>query len=272
MRTNQTKAKLRSGEAVIGCALQQYRAAEIPRLLAASGFDFLFVDTEHGGFDLETVQDMVAAAAHAGITPLVRVPEMLYSQVARALDVGAQGIIFPRVEDPELLQEAIIWMRYPPGGVRGFGVMPAQLDYEPHNLPEIMRHMDAETMIVVQFESEKAIDGCEELLAISGIDVALVGPADLSISLGVPGEFEHPRLVNAVMRLIEACSRRGVVPGIHCRTAAAAKSWLARGMRFVGAGSEQSMLLDKAREAVTVLRAAASQPNASASVEETSRA
>ena len=100
MRENRTKARLRSGELVYGCALQQYRSPEIPRLLAAVGFDYLFIDTEHGAFNLETVQDLVSASNHAGITPFVRVGEMLYSLVTRALDIGAQGIIFPRVESP----------------------------------------------------------------------------------------------------------------------------------------------------------------------------
>ena len=116
MRENRTKARLRSGELVYGCALQQYRSTEIPRLLAAVGFDYLFIDTEHGAFNLETVQDLVSASNHAGITPFVRVGEMLYSLVTRALDIGAQGIIFPRVESPDLLTEAVGWVRYPPYG------------------------------------------------------------------------------------------------------------------------------------------------------------
>jgi 2-dehydro-3-deoxyglucarate aldolase/4-hydroxy-2-oxoheptanedioate aldolase len=177
------------------CALQQYRSTEIPRLLAAVGFDYLFIDTEHGAFNLETVQDLVNASNHAGITPFVRVGEMLYSLATRALDIGAQGIIFPRVESAELLQEAVGWIRYPPYGKRGFGFMAPQLDYEQRSLPEIISHLNEQTMIIVQFETETSLDKCHELLAVPGIDVAMVGPADLSISLGVPGEFTHPKLV-----------------------------------------------------------------------------
>src|SRR5215475_2644075 len=102
MPTNQTQNRLRDGQTVFGCIFQQFRSAEIPRLLAAAGFDFIFIDCEHGGFDLETIQDVVRVARLAGITPLVRVGELSYSLCARALDVGAQGIILPRVEDPEL--------------------------------------------------------------------------------------------------------------------------------------------------------------------------
>ena len=237
MRDNQTKMRLGKGQIAFGCALQQYRSSEIPRLLAAVGFDYLFVDAEHGAFNLETVQDLVTASNQAGITPFVRVGEMLYSLVTRALDIGAQGIIFPRVEDPLLLQEAIGWVKYPPYGVRGFGFMAPQLDYEQRSLPEIISHLNEQTMTIVQFETEASLENCDELLAVPGIDVAMVGPTDLSISLGVPGEFTHPKLIGAVEPFIEACRRHGVVPGIHCRSAQMALPWMKRGMRFLGCGS-----------------------------------
>ena len=253
MRKNWTKERLREGRVVKGLALQQLRSAEIPRLLAAAGFDYLFVDMEHGGFNLETVQDVVAAAGQAGITPLVRVAELRYSLVARTLDVGAQGIIFPRVEDPELLREAISWTRFPPLGSRGFGITPPQLDYQPVGMAEIMAHANAETMNIVQFETGRALESSDELLSVEGVDVAMIGPADLSISLGMPGEFEHPRIVGAIESFIEACEAHGVVPGIHCRTAALAQPWLARGMRLVGSGSEITLLLERAKEVVAEL-------------------
>ena len=256
MRENRTKSRLRDGQLALGCALQQYRSPEIPRLLAAVGFDYLFIDAEHGAFSLETVEELINASNHSGITPFVRVGEMLYSLVTRALDIGAQGIIFPRVEDPLLLQEAISWVKYPPYGVRGFGFMAPQLDYEQHSLPEIINHLNEQTMIVVQFETAAALENCDELLSVPGIDVGMIGPTDLSISLGVPGEFPHPKLVGAVDSFIEACGRHGVVPGIHCRTAQMALPWMKRGMRFLGCGSEHGMMLEKARDTMEELRMA----------------
>src|SRR5689334_14599695 len=116
MRVNQTLNLLRRGETAFGCAIQAYRSPEVARALGAAGFDYTFIDMEHGGFDFETVQDMIAAAAQSGITPVVRVGELLYSLVSRLLDVGAQGIVLPRVEDPVLLADALSWMKYPPHG------------------------------------------------------------------------------------------------------------------------------------------------------------
>lgn len=247
--------RLTKGETVFGCSLQVYRSAEICRAFAVAGFDYVFIDMEHGTFGLETVQDMIKTAMDSNITPIVRVSELLYSLIARLLDAGAQGIILPRVEDPKLLEEAVSWMRFPPQGKRGYGVNPTMVSYEPRSFPEIIEHMNRNTVSVVQFETTTAMDRADELLSVPGVDIAMVGPADLSISLGVPGQFEHPSLVSTVDRLIEKCVQHHVVPGIQTRTTAMAKFWAERGMRFVGAGAEHGLLLEKARETVNALQA-----------------
>jgi len=254
MPVNHTQRKLQDGRTVLGCIFQQFRSAEIPRLLASAGFDFVFIDCEHGGFDLETIQDVVRVARLAGITPLVRIGELSYSLAARALDVGAQGIILPRVEEPELLHEALSWMKFPPLGKRGFGLGPPQLDYGTQTFAETIADANASTLVVVQFESVKALERARELLAVPGVDVGLIGPSDLSISLGIPGQFEHPRLVESVCEFIKVCSQQGVAPGIQVRNTTLAKSWVERGMRFVGCGSELTLLLAKAQETVAELR------------------
>jgi 2-keto-3-deoxy-L-rhamnonate aldolase RhmA len=255
MRANHTLNLLRKGETAFGCAIQAYRSPEIVRVFGAAGFDYTFIDMEHGGFDFETVQDMIGAAARCGITPVVRVGELLYSLVSRLLDVGAQGIVLPRVEDPALLAEALSWMKYPPTGKRGYGILPAYIDYEARSMKEVIAHLNANTMAVVQFETALALERADELLSAPGMDVAMVGPADLSISLGVPGELEHPTMLAAIGRLIEQANRHGVVPGIQTRTIEQARFWAERGMRFIGAGGEHGLLMAKAREAVTTLRA-----------------
>jgi 2-keto-3-deoxy-L-rhamnonate aldolase RhmA len=256
MRINRTKDRLAQGATVFGSAVQFFRSPELPRLFAAGGLDYLFIDTEHSGLDLETVQDMILTSVQSGITPIVRVSELLYSLVTRALDVGAQGIIFPRVEDPAILREAISWTKFPPRGKRGFGVSVPLVDYEPRSFPEIMEHLDTNTLVVVQFETRLAIERCDELLTIPGVDVALIGPADLSISLGIPGQVDHPDLIAICRKLIGACQKHGVVPGIQCRALAQAKMWMSHGIRFVGVGAEHSLLLEKVQETVAALKAA----------------
>jgi len=255
MRTNTTRERLAKGEVVYGCGLQVYRAPEIPRAFAAAGFDYVFIDMEHGSFNLETAHDMIVACKLAGITPIVRVGEVQYTLCARLLDQGAQGIILPRVEDPKVLAEALAWLRFPPLGIRGFGINPTLVDYEARTMPEIIEHQNRETLSVVQFETVRAVERADELLSLKGLDVVMIGPADLSISLGIPGQFDNPLLIRAVDKVIERCLAHGVVPGIQTRGIAMAKMWVERGMRFVGVAAEHVLLLEKCKEAVAALRA-----------------
>jgi 2-dehydro-3-deoxyglucarate aldolase/4-hydroxy-2-oxoheptanedioate aldolase len=246
MKANSVKRALKEGRLQLGCGFWQLRSPEIARILAAAGFNWAFVDTEHGGFDLETVQDICRVANLAGLCPIVRVADLQYPLVARALDCGAQGIIFPRVESVELLQQAIRWTKFPPMGIRGYGLTNQQVNYEAATMPEIMEHVNANTLVVMQIETKRAVELREELLAVPGIDAVMVGPADLSISLGVPGEFQHPLMVEAMTAVRDTCVRRGIAPGTQTRTVELAKFWKERGMTFLGCSNETTMLLDRA--------------------------
>src|SRR5205085_2401856 len=161
----------------------------------------------HGSYNLETVHDMIVASNGAGITPIVRVGEVQYTLCARLLDQGAQGIILPRVEDPKILEEALNWLRFPPVGKRGYGVNPTMIDYETRTFPEIIEHQNTHTLGVVQFETVNAVERADELLSLKGVDVIMVGPADLSISLGLPGQFDHPLVIETICSLIGKCQR-----------------------------------------------------------------
>ena len=153
------KKALADGKLQLGCGFGQLRSQDVARILADAGFQWAFIDTEHGGFDLETVQDICRISVLVGLCPIVRVAELQYSLVTRALDVGAQGIIFPRVESPELLAKAISWTKYPPLGVRGFGLTALQVDHEKVTIPQIIEHMNANTMVVLQIETKRARGG-----------------------------------------------------------------------------------------------------------------
>jgi 4-hydroxy-2-oxoheptanedioate aldolase len=248
MRPNEVKRGLKAGELRLGMNFGQLRSAEIPRLLVAAGFHWAFIDTEHGGFDLETVQDVCRVAQLAGLCPVVRVADLQYSLVARALDCGAQGIIFPRMEDPKLLETALSWTKFPPEGVRGYGLMPSQIDYEPVPFSQVVEQVNANTLTVLQIETRRAVEAREELLSVPGIDAVMIGPADLSISMGVPGEFQHPKMVEAMESIRDKCINKGIAPGTQTRSVSLAKFWKDRGMRFLGCGSDISFLWEKAAE------------------------
>jgi len=253
MRPNPVKEALKAGKVQFGAGFWQLRSPEVARIYAAAGFHWTFIDTEHGGFDLETVQDICRVANQTSLCPLVRVADLQYPLVSRALDCGAQGIVFPRVESPEILAQAISWIKFPPVGVRGYGLTTMHANYEPLGFAEILEQTNRNTMVVMQVETQLAVDRRDELLSVPGIDAVLIGPADLSISLGVPGEFEHPKVVAAMEAVRDTCIAKGVAPGTHTRSMKLAKFWRDKGMQFLGCGNETIMLLDRATEVIQSL-------------------
>lgn len=248
MIVNKVKRALAEGRVQIGTSVAQLRSPEVLRIYAAAGFDWVFIDGEHGGFGIETIQDMCRASNDHGLCPIVRVASMEYDLVARALDNFAMGVIFPRVESRELLEQAVSWTKFPPEGIRGFGLAPAWINYEKATLAEVGAHTNRETMVVLQIETRTAVDRVDELLSVKGLDAVMVGPVDLSISLGVPGNFEHPSMVAAMETIRDACNRHGIAPGTQTRNLALARFWRDRGMRFLGCSSDTGMLYEKAVE------------------------
>jgi len=259
MLINKVKHALAEGKVQIGTSIAQLRSPEVLRIYAAAGFHWVFVDGEHGGFGIETVQDLCRAANDNGLCPVVRVASMEYDLWARALDCGAQGVIFPRVESAELLRTAVSWTKFPPVGIRGFGLAPTNVNYEKSTIPQVLEHVNNQSMVVLQIETRKAVEMRDELLSVQGIDAVMVGPVDLSISLGVPGDFEHPAMVAAMDAIRDSCIRHGVAPGTQTRNLGLAKFWRDRGMKLLGCSSDTGMLFEKASELAREMSAAPAQ-------------
>lgn len=262
MRINQTRKRLAEGGVALGCSVSHLRSPEIPRLFSAAGLDWVFIDSEHGCFTIETIQDLVRSSLLLPITPIVRVADFQYDLVSRALDMGAEGLILPRVDSPELLAKAITWAKFPPQGVRGFGLTPPTVGYSAASFSEITTHLNRETLVIAQVETQAAVDRCDELAAVPGLDALLVGPADLSISLGVPGDWDNPKLAAAIDRVIEACNRQKRWPAIQVRNPALAKHWMSRGMKLIGCGNELTLLWNTVRALADDLQAARSELSA----------
>ena len=248
MRINPVKQALREGRLQLGTNFGHFRSTEVPRILHTAGFHWAFIDCEHGVFGIETVYDLCHTSVACGLSPVVRVASLEYDLVARALDCGAEGIIFPRVESVELLEQAVSWTKFPPQGIRGFGLAGVHLNYAKISIPDAIEHINRETMVVLQIETVKAFDMRDELLSVKGVDAVMVGPADLSISLGVPGDFQHPKMVAAMDAIVESCHVHGVHPGTQTRTLGLGKFWKDRGMKFLGCASDVSMMLEAAQQ------------------------
>ena len=242
MRPNRVRQILSEGGVALGTAQNALPSVEIAKMAAASGMDWLFLDTEHGPFTSQTVHDILQVCLLTSVTPIVRVPDFQYDLVARTLDSGAEGIMFPRTESADVLAKAVSWAKFPPQGVRGFGLGPPQIGYASATFNEIREQQDNENLVIAQIESERGLEALSEIVALDGLDALLLGPADMSIALGVPGQWDSPKLWEAIDKVIAACTGAGKWPAIHVRNAAFATKAIDRGMKLVSCGADSALL------------------------------
>lgn len=236
-----------------GPILGEARGVGTVKMMALAGHDFLFLDMEHAMFDWETMLTLVQTALVTDICPLVRVTDLAYPLVARALDAGAQGVIIPRVETREQAEQAVNFAKYPPLGRRGAGGE-ARYGYERRPIGIAVEEANAEGMVIVQIESRDGVAAIDGIAAVPGLDVVCVGPQDLSISLGVPGDFDHPSFVDALRRIVAACAPHHVAVGMVEREASALRRWHEMGMRFLACNNDANMLHQAATRDVATLR------------------
>ena len=224
-----------------------------------SGLDWVLLDLEHGGGTEADLLPQLYAAQVTAVPTLVRVESNARLRFGRALDLGAGGIMVPRLETAEEAREAVSYLRWPPAGIRGvaLGARGAMTTGIGHG--DVATFAD-QLALVVQIENPEIVDAADEVAAIDGVDVLFVGPTDLSHSLGIPGQFDHPRQIEAYERVIAACRRAGKSPGILLRNVGGLERHIELGFRFIGVGSDLNYVIDGAAGVVAAARAARNVP------------
>lgn len=255
MRPNPLHAVLTDGGTVYGTMVFEFFTPGLMPILASAGAEFVLLDTEHSGVGIETIKAQIAASRGLDIVPMVRVPGCHYHLIAPVLDAGAMGIMVPMVESAEQARHIASWCRYPPQGVRGVAFGMAHDDYGGGEVPQKMREANARTMVIALIETAKGIADVEAIMATDGIDIGWLGHYDLTTSMGIPGEFEHPDFLAAVDRLVAACRNSGKPAGILAGSIAAAEGWRARGFRAIAYSTDTGLLQEALRTALTGLRA-----------------
>lgn len=254
MRINQVKRALKNGEVVIGTMVSEVRGPGVMTMLATAGFDFVFIDMEHSTYNMETVGDMITAAKGTRLHTLIRTPGLSRLALQHPLDAGADGLLVPQVEGVDEVKQIVAWMKYFPEGERGMALRRGHSDFAKHPAAEYMKHANAETLVVIQIESVAAIEDIDNMVAVPGVDAAFIGPADLSQSYGIPGKNDDPRIIDGLMKFIDACNRHGVAPGIHLYDMESAKRWIDKGMRLIAYGNDISMIVDTGTKNTTELK------------------
>ena len=252
---NHALAQLRAGKLAIGLGLRQARTVDIAQIAATCGFDFLFIDCEHSSMELDTAAQISAASLAVGVTPLVRVAGLEHWHASRILDNGAQGVVVPHVDDAAQAARVAAACRFPPVGKRSMGGGLQQLGFATMPVGEAARIVNEETLVVVMIESPQGVANADEIAAVPGIDALLIGTNDLCFEMGIPGQFNDPRVADAYRRVIGACRKHGKFPGMGgLYTPELLERHIAMGVQLVLSGSDFSLLMQAGRERATLVR------------------
>jgi 4-hydroxy-2-oxoheptanedioate aldolase len=235
LQKNTTKAKLQAGETVYGCFIR-YPDASLIEVQGYLGWDFLVFDGEHGTLEPRDCENLVRSAELRGVTSIVRVTTNFAPIILRFLDTGAQGLHVPWVNTVEDAERAVRAVKYFPRGNRGLAGVRAADFAQVGNFGDYIAQANAETLVVLQIESVQAVEQLSEMIDIDGVDVIFIGPSDLTHSLGVAGQMDHPKVKSTLDRIVELVEPSNKALGIMVGSAVAAREWRQRGARYITIG------------------------------------
>jgi 4-hydroxy-2-oxoheptanedioate aldolase len=241
---NPVKEKLARGELVASMTVRLVSGIEIVPIAKSAGFDSLYIDLEHSSLTLHATSQISIMALEAGIPALVRVPANTPEYISRVLDGGALGVIAPGVCSAEEARAVVAAARYPPAGSRGLVAGLPHFGFRSVPAAEALPALNEATLVMVQCESAASLEATEDIVAIDGIDMVMIGSNDLLADLGLAGQYDHPKLAQAYERVIAACRRRGKhvgVGGLATRPDLVAK-FVQLGARYVSTGTDLAFL------------------------------
>ena len=241
MKTNLVRQRLREGRIAVGHMLMEFSTRGIAKILEAAGADFALIDMEHTANDLPRVADLIAWLKATPIAPLVRVPAAQYHFVARCLDAGALGIMVPNVESADQARVIVNAVKYAPEGHRGLGLGTAHNDYVAPKPAEYLREANANTLVICQIESLRGLENLEAIAAAPGVDILWVGHFDLTNSMGIVAQFNHPQFLDALARVAEVARRHGKAAGVQPGSAEQAEQWVKLGYNVISYSSDSAV-------------------------------
>lgn len=234
---NPVKQKLAKGEIVLGQMVLELYTPGIGPMLSASGAEFVLFDMEHGRCDIQLAAEMIASCRGLPIVPMVRVPDLRYAPLGRVLDIGAKGVMVPRVETREQAEQIVDGLKYAPQGCRGVALGLAHDLYNPGG-SDCFARANEDILVMTLLETERAFENLDAIVSVPGIDVAWIGHYDLTVSMGIPAQFDHPRFLGAMESLAAACRKHGKAAGFLPASPADALKWIDKGFRMISMGSD----------------------------------
>lgn len=232
-----------AGETVLGAMVFEFFTPGIAQVMKHAGCEYIIYDMEHAGLSIESLKVQASHCRGIGVAPMVRVPNGEYHFLARALDVGAHGVMVPMVNSVEQAEAIAEATHYPPKGRRGAAFSFAHDDYEPGSPAAKMKAADARNLVIAQIETERGLAAVEGIAAVDGIDCLWLGHFDLTNFLGIPGQFDHPTYVAALDRIVAAGRKHKKALGVMAADPAWAKHYRSLGFNMVATGTDHGLLM-----------------------------
>ena len=254
MTPNPVLQTLRSGGIAFGTMFLEIASPGTCQIARQSGYDFLILDTEHSWRGIETIAWLLRAARDIGLPAIVRAPAFQGQWLTRYLDLGAAGLVIPRVESGDEAKAIVDMIKYPPTGTRGLGNGIAHDDFAPPPAAEFVRWANDNILLALQIETAKGVANREAILGTPGVDALFIGPNDLALSMGHPGELGHPEVVAAIDATFQTAQALGVAPGMHMFDVEGARRWVSRGVRFVCYSSDAGLIITNSRRDLDAIR------------------
>lgn len=240
-RPNRVKEKLHDGGKVMGPFVKICDPAAV-EIAGLAGFDFVIIDAEHGPISIESAQNLVRAAECVGITPIIRIVENRPSRVLRALDIGAGGVEVPHISSREAAQRLVGASKFAPEGDRGVCRFVRAARYSSRERQEYFRGANEETILIAHLEGVEAIENLDEILAVEGLDILFIGPYDLSQSMGVSGQVDHPRVVEKMEEVVKRSRDARRFVGTFVDDVRTAERWMDAGVQYISFSVDTGIL------------------------------
>lgn len=243
---NPVKQKLAAGEIAFGQIVLELFTPGIGPMLAASGMEFVIYDMEHGRCDIALLEQMAVSCRGTGIVPMARVPDVNWAPLSRLLDVGVRGVMVPRVETREEMEMIVRALKYAPEGCRGVALGVAHDLYRAGG-PSFFAEANRDTMIIAIIETVRGLANIDEIVSVPGLDVAWMGHYDLTVSMGIPAQFDDPRFLAAMDKLVETSRKYGKAAGFMTASPEDAIHWIGKGFRAISLGSDVMTIMNTVR-------------------------
>jgi len=243
LRENPLKQRVLDGTVCFGTMIFELTSTGLPQILEAGGAEFAIYDLETAGLSLADIRTQIALSRGTSLVPLVRIPNLDARYVAQVMDCGALGVMLPMVETADQAASLVRASRFPPRGNRGTTSGLAHDEYRGGDASAKMAQEDNRVLTVAQIESVLGVENVEAIASVPDLDVLWLGHNDLSVSMGIPGKFDHPRFVEALDRIVAACRLHGKAAGAGARDAETAAPFIARGFSVMTIASDVQLLL-----------------------------